>query len=195
MPHLSPLAFKTFIPVRSLPSIPSPFLSPYVVPQNIMTFELPSLPVPVVPVLDRADNPYMPRHLQQVSLDPGDLTLLHPLPDFPPSNIGPMDGAHGPIITTTGPVYNDVDDSELDDIDDNSSDSLDSIEDDEFPSFFSQRGSPLRLFHSHGTYSLPVDSDEIKVCTSSFDASLLCGHSTSLKNRYRGRKLNTSCFA
>jgi hypothetical protein len=109
-----------------------------------------------------------------------------------------VDGAHGPIITTTGPVHNDAD--ELDDIDDNSSDSLDSIEDHEFPSFFSQRGSPPRLFHSHGTYSLPVDSDEMKVCTSSFGSSWLSRHSTSSKNATctsasRGRKLNTSCFA
>lgn len=134
-----------------------------------MTFELPSLPV-----LDRADNPYMPRHLQQVppNLDPGDFALLHSLPDLPPSNIGLINGAHGPIITTTGPAQNDAD--ELDDIDDNSSDSLDSIEDHEFPSFFSQHGSPPRLFHSHGTYSLPVDGDEMKVCSSSFGASRLC---------------------
>ncbi len=142
-----------------------------------MTFDLPSL-------LDRADNPYMPRHLQQVplNLDPGNFALLHPLPNLPPSNIGLIDGAHGSIITTTGPVHDDAD--ELDDIDDNSSDSLDSIEDHEFPTFFSQRGSPPRLFHSHGTYSLPVDGDEMKVCITSFGASWLCGHSTSLKNRY-----------
>jgi hypothetical protein len=82
-----------------------------------------------------------------------------------------IDGAHRPIITTTGPVHNDVDVDELDDIDDNSSDSLDSLEDHEFPSFFSQRGSPARLFHSHGTYSLPVDGDEMKVCTSTFGSS------------------------
>jgi hypothetical protein len=162
-----------------------------------MTFDLPSLPV-----LDRADNPYMPRHLQQVplNLDPGDFALLQTLPVLPLSNIGLIDGTHGPIITTTGPVHNGADDSELDDIDDNSSDSLDSIEDHEFPSFFSQRSSPPRLFHSHGTYSLPVDGDEMKVCTSSFGASWLCRHSTSLKKMLplpvsRGRKLNTSCFA
>jgi hypothetical protein len=159
-----------------------------------MTFELPSLPV-----LDRTDNPYMPRHLQQVPLniDPGDFALLQTLPELPP-NIGLMYGAHRPIITTTGAVHNDVD--ELDDIDDNSSDSLDSIEDHEFPSFFSQWGSPPRLFHSHGTYSLPVDGDEMKVCTTSFGLSLSCRYSTSLKNAIstsasRGRKLNTSCFA
>jgi hypothetical protein len=145
-----------------------------------MTFELP----PSLPVLDRADNPYMPRHLQQVpvNLDPGDFALLHPLPEQPPSNAGLINGAHGPIITTTGPVLNDAD--ELDDIDDNSSDSLDSIEDHEFPSFFSQRGSPPRLFHSHGTYSLPVDGDEMKVCTYSLGFSWLCRYSTSSKKHY-----------
>jgi hypothetical protein len=132
-----------------------------------MTFELPSLLVE----LDRADNPYMPRHLQQapLNLDPGDFALLHPIPELPPNNLGLIDGAHGSNITTTGPVHNDPD--ELDDIDDNSSDSLDSIEDHEFPSFFSTRGSPPRLFHSHGTYSLPVDGDEMKVCTSSYGSS------------------------
>lgn len=126
-----------------------------------MTFELPPLP-------DRADNPYMPRQMQLVhpNLDPGDFALLHPLPEFPSGNIGLIDGAHGPVFTTTGPVHDDVD--EFDDIDDNSSDSLDSIEDHEFPTFFSQRGSPPRLFHSHGTYILPVDGDEIKVCITSF---------------------------
>lgn len=143
-----------------------------------MTFEFPP-----PPVLDRADNPYMPHHLQQarLDLDPGDFALLHPLPELPPSNVGFVHGAHRPIITTTGPVHNDAD--ELDDIDDNSSDSLDSIEDHEFPSFFSQRGSPPRLFHSHGTYCLPVDSDEMKVCTST--SGLGAGrHLTSSKTRY-----------
>jgi hypothetical protein len=127
-----------------------------------MTFELPSL-------LDRADNPYLPRQLQSVplDLDPGDFALLHPLPDFPPTDVGLINGAHGPVITTTGPVLDDADEL-VDDIDDSSSDSLDSIEDHEFPSFFSQRGSPPRLFHSHGTYPLPVDGDEMKVCITSF---------------------------
>jgi hypothetical protein len=38
------------------------------------------------------------------------------------------------------------------------------VEDDEFPTYFQQIGSPPRLFHSHGTYVLPVDIDETKVC-------------------------------
>jgi hypothetical protein len=129
--------------------------------------------LPPLRVLDRDDNPYMPRHLQQapLNLDPGDFALLHPTPELPPDNLGSIAGAHEPIITTvtTSPVHNDAD--ELDDIDDDSSDSPDSIEDHEFPSFFSTRGSPPRLFHSHGTYSLPVDGDEMKVCTSSYSSS------------------------
>ena len=129
--------------------------------------------LPPLRVLDRDDNPYMPRHLQQapLNLDPGDFALLHPIPELPPDNLGSISGAHEPIINTvtTSPVHNDAD--ELDDIDDDSSDSPDSIEDHEFPSFFSTRGSPPRLFHSRGTYSLPVDGDEMKVCTSSYSSS------------------------
>ncbi|KAI9431178.1 S-adenosyl-L-methionine-dependent methyltransferase [Lactarius indigo] len=52
--------------------------------------------------------------------------------------------------------------SDVDDIDDNSSDTIDPIEDHEFPTYFQQIGSPPRLFHSHGSYVLPVDSDETK---------------------------------
>jgi len=70
-------------------------------------------------------------------------------------------------MLTAGPVHDDVD-AYTDDADDSSSESLDPIEDDEFPYFFTQRGSPPRLFHSHGTYCLPVDSDEMKVCVSTF---------------------------
>ena len=157
-----------------------------------MTFELPSL-------LDRADNPYMPLQMQLVhpNLDPGDFALLHPLPEFPPGNIDLINGAHGPVITSTGPVHDDADEL-VDDIDDSSSDSLDSIEDHEFPTFFSQSGSPPRLFHSHGTYALPVDGDEIKVC---IQASTLCGCAgiqPPQKNAVsvsRGRKPSISCFA
>ena len=130
-----------------------------------MTLEL-ELPSPLV--LDPADNPYMPHHLQQLPLnpDPADLALLQTPPAL---------HSIGADIMTTGSVQTDVDalDLELDnsdDIDDNSSDSLEPIDDDDFPSYFSQRGSPSRLFHSHGTYSLPVDGDEMKVCTSSFGA-------------------------
>ena len=123
-----------------------------------MTFEIPAL-------LDRADNPYMPRYLQDVCLDhdPDDFSVPHSLPRFPSGNTSPIDSGHMSPVSTADPLHDDTD-VYLDDIDDNSSESLDSIEDHEFPSFFTQRGSPPRLFHSHGTYSLPVDSDEIKVC-------------------------------
>ena len=159
-----------------------------------MTYDLP-VPIP------QADNPYMPLQMQLAhpNLDPGDFTLAHPLPESPPGNIGLIDGAHGPVITTTGPVYDNADEL-VGDIDDYSSDSssLDSIEDHEFPTFFSQSGSPPRLFHSHGTYVLPVDGDEIKVC---IQASMLCGFAgiqPPQKNAIsvsRGRKPSISCFA
>jgi hypothetical protein len=127
-----------------------------------MTFELGTS----LTVLDPADNPYMPHHLQQTPLnfDPGHFAILQTLPEPPPNNVSSIYGAHGP-------VHNDEDKD--DDADDNSSDSLDSIEDHEFPFFFSERSSPPRLFHSHGTYSLPVDGHEMKVCTSSFGSRWL----------------------
>jgi hypothetical protein len=115
----------------------------------------------------------MARPLQHgfLNLDPGEFALLNPLPDPPSSNVGLIDDAHGPVITNTGAghdvadeLVNDIDDN----LDDNASDSLHSIEDYEYPSFFSQRGSPPRLFHSYGTYALPVDGDEGKVCITGF---------------------------
>ena len=108
------------------------------------------------PPLDRADNPYMPRHLQDVrpNLDPDDFAVPHILPGFPPHNLGMMDSTPCPLCQSlpqcmmtwrnTSTTY--------------------SLEDHEFPSYFTQRGSPPRLFHSHGTCSLPVDGDEMKVC-------------------------------
>jgi hypothetical protein len=121
------------------------------------------------PLLDPADNPYMPRCLQDLplNLDPDDFAVPHSVPISPTSNTGLIDSGHGPAMSTAGPMQGDMD-VHFDDIDDNSSESLDSIEDHEFPSFFTQRGSPPRLFHSHGTYSLPVDGDEMKVCITSF---------------------------
>jgi len=115
------------------------------------------------PPLDRADNPYMPRHLQDVrlNLDPDDFAVPYTLPKFPPHNTGMIDSGHMPSLSVATPMHDDMDEH-LDDFDDNSSDSLDSLEDHEFPSYFTQRGSPPRLFHSHGTYSLPVDGDEMK---------------------------------
>jgi hypothetical protein len=119
--------------------------------------------------LDRADNPYMPRHLQDVHLDhdPDEFSVSHSFPQFPLATTGPIDGGHASALSTPDPLHDDTD-VYLDDIDDNSSESLDSIEDHEFPSFFTQLGSPPRLFHSHGTYSLPVDGDEMKVRITSF---------------------------
>ena len=127
-----------------------------------MTFEISAL-------LDRADNPYMPRHLQDVPLDhdPDDFSVPHSFSHFPFSNTGPIDGGRVSAVSTADPLHDDPD-TYLDDIDDNSSESLDSIQDHEFPTFFTQRGSPPRLFHSHGTYSLPVDGDEMKVCIAIF---------------------------
>ncbi len=121
------------------------------------------------PLLDPADNPYMPRCLQDVplNLDPDDFAVPHSVPISPTGNTGLIDSGHGPAMSTADPMQGDMD-VHFDDIDDNSSESLDSIEDHEFPSFFTQRGSPPRLFHSHGTYSLPVDGDEMKVCITSF---------------------------
>jgi len=125
-----------------------------------MTYEIP----PALPtLLDRTDNPYMPRYLQNACLDhdPDDFSVPHSLSQFPSTNTSPINGGHMSAMSTPDPLHDDTD-VYLDDIDDNSSESLDSIEDDEFPSFFAQRGSPPRLFHSHGTYNLPVDSDEMK---------------------------------
>jgi len=157
-----------------------------------MTFPLPS-------VLDRTDNPYMPRHLQNLSLnlDSEDFAVQHPLPEIPPSN---LNGTHRPAMLTAGPVHDDVD-GYTDDVDDDSSESLDPIEDDEFPYFFAQRGSPPRLFHSHGTYCLPVDSDEMKrqeaqhillrkIIGSNYDAPV---HELLNDNRHHERKVVDLC--
>lgn len=121
------------------------------------------------PPFDPADNPFLPRRLQDVrlNLDPGDFAVPHILPEFPPHNTGMIDGGNVSSLSIATPMDDDTDE-DLDDFDDNSSDSLDSLEDHEFPSYFTQRGSPPRLFHSHGTYSLPVDGDEMKVCITTF---------------------------
>jgi hypothetical protein len=126
---------------------------------NSMTREIPT-------PLDRADNPYMPRHLQDVPLehDPDEFSVPH---SFPFANTGLIDSGHPSAVSIPNALHDDTD-VYLDNIDDNSSESLDSIEDHEFPSFFTQLGSPPRLFHSHGTYSLPVDGDEMKVCITNF---------------------------
>lgn len=102
--------------------------------------------------IDPTDNPYMPRHQQNIRLrlDHTDLAFLNP---FPPA-------AQPPAMSGAGPMANEEEMAPgADDIDD---DTLDPIEDHEFPTFFRQIGTPPRLFHSHGSYVLPVDSDETK---------------------------------
>ncbi|KAI9448628.1 S-adenosyl-L-methionine-dependent methyltransferase [Lactarius psammicola] len=116
-----------------------------------MTFELSPI------MFDPADNPYLPRSQQNVrlALNPTDLDFIHPFPAFPPA-------AHAPAILAASPMANEGEMATCaDDIDDNS-DIVDPIEDDAFPTYFRQIGSPSRLFHSHGSYVLPVDSDETK---------------------------------
>ena len=110
-------------------------------------------------MFDPADNPYMPRSVQNIhlALDPNDLAFPHLLSAFPPSADAPAMLAAGPLNeqeTTHGP----------DDVDDNSRTIPVPLEDHEFPAYFRQIGSPPRLFHAHGSYVLPVDSYEIKVC-------------------------------
>ena len=146
------------------------------------------------PPLDRADNPYMPRHLQDVrlNLDPDDFAVPHILPGFPPHIPGMMDSGPVSSLSIATPMHDDMEEH-LDDFDDNSSDSLDSLEDHEFPSYFTQRGSPPRLFHSHGTYSLPVDGDEMKVCITSLHLYSRGGIQPRKKN-HRDRKRNISYF-
>lgn len=113
---------------------------------------------PISDMFDPMDNPYMPRSQQHIrlALDPATDLFLHRFPAFPPT-------AYAPAIWATGPVADEEETAfDVDDIDDNSSDTIDPIEDHEFPTYFQQIGSPPRLFHSHGSYVLPVDSDETK---------------------------------
>ncbi|KAF8264853.1 hypothetical protein EI94DRAFT_1805225 [Lactarius quietus] len=86
-------------------------------------------------MFDPTDNPYMPRNLQgiRLALDPNDLAFPHP-----------GDGVSRRRA------------------EDDSSIVLIPLEEDEFPRHFKQFGSPPRLFHSHGSYVLPVDSNETK---------------------------------
>jgi hypothetical protein len=115
--------------------------------------------VPLSPMFDPTDNPYMPRSVQNIRLaiDPNDLAFPHPVPAFPPN-------AHAPAMLATGPMngqelaydtHNDGNNSPVRRV---------PLEEAEFPTYFKQIGSPPRLFHSHGRYALPVDSDETKVC-------------------------------
>ena len=114
--------------------------------------------VPLEPMFDPTDNPYMPRRLQNIylALDPNDLAFPHPLPAFPPA-------AHDPVMLAAGPIDELETVYSPDDVDDNSPMMLVPLEDHEFPAYFKSLGSPPRLFHSHGSYVLPVDSNETKV--------------------------------
>lgn len=151
------------------------------------------------PPLDPADNPYMPRRQQSVrlNLDPDDFAVPYILPKFPLHKTGMIDSGHVSSLSIATPMHDDMDEH-LDDFDDNSSDSLDSLEDHEFPLYFTQRGTPPRLFHSHGTYNLPVDGDEMKVCITTFCITVGAFNSEKTKQKntpaYRGRKRNISNF-
>lgn len=147
---------------------------------------------------DPTDNPYMPLRVQNIvlNLDPHDLNFAHPLPDLFPCAPRLIDGG-APAMSAAG-LEHDDEDSHIDDIDDDSSEALVPVEDHDFPSYFVEYGSPQRLFHSHGTYSLPVDGDEMKVCLTSFGNTCSCGHSIPLKNVIllsSGKKLSIFCFA
>jgi len=108
-------------------------------------------------MFDPTDNPYMPRNQQnmRLAIDPNDLAFPRPIP-----------AAHAPAMLVVSPMneremaYGDEDDD--DDVPIHSPIILDPIQDHEFPAYFRQMGSPPRLFHSHGSYVLPVDSDETK---------------------------------
>lgn len=110
--------------------------------------------VPLSPMFDPTDNPYMPRSMQNIRLDidPNDLAFPHPIPAFPLN-------AHAPAMLAAGPMNGRDSAYGIHNVENNSRVPL---EEDEFPTYFKQIGSPPRLFHSHGSYALPVDSDETK---------------------------------
>lgn len=144
--------------------------------------------VPLSPMFDPTDNPYLPRSLQNIRLaiDPNDLAFPHPIPAFPIAAYAPAILAGGPISMngqeTAYGAHN---------IGNNSPVILDPLEEDDFPNYFQQLGSPPRLFHSHGSsYVLPVDSDETKVC---HKTPAYIDEAFSLAPNLRGRKLNISC--
>lgn len=134
---------------------------------------------------DRADGPYTPRHPQGVclNLEVDDVAIL-PLPEFSPRNAEPIDGGN----------MNDSEDFYEIDSDDSLSDSLESLKDDQFPSYFIERGSPPRLFDSHGAYGLPVDGSEQKVCTTNFRWYNRRAFIDKNTPAYRGRKGNIFYF-
>ena len=142
--------------------------------------------VPLSPIFDPTDNPYMPRNQQNIhlALDPNDLAFPRSIPAFPPAAQTP---AVGPM-NEWEMMYDDDDD---DDVPIDSPVILDELQDHDFPAYFRQMGSPPRLFHSHGSYVLPVDSNETKVC---YNSPRVRRHNlNALLVSLRGRKLNISC--
>ena len=109
--------------------------------------------------LDPSDNQYIPLEVQNFHLDLDDAAVPHILAKVPPQS----DFISSLVSSLRVGADNNRLEVQVDGDDDNSSDSLILLDDHEFPYYFSMRGSPLRLFHSHGAYSLPVDSDEMKV--------------------------------
>ena len=108
-------------------------------------------------MFDPTDNPYLPRSLHNIRLaiDPNDIAFPHPVPASPIV-------AYAPAVLSGGPMSMNGRETAYDN---NSPVILDPLEEDDFPNYFQQLGSPPRLFHSHGSsYVLPVDSDETKVC-------------------------------
>src|ERR1700761_8630620 len=100
--------------------------------------------VPLSPIFDPTDNPYMPRNQQNVhlALDPNDLAFPRSIPAFPPAAQAP---AVGPMNEWEMAYDDDDDDVPID-----SPIILDELQDHDFPAYFRQMGSPPRLFHSHG---------------------------------------------
>lgn len=108
-------------------------------------------------MFDPTDNPYMPRSQQNIRLaiDWNDLEFPHSVPAFPLA-------AHAPAMLAAGPMNGRETTYGTHNVDNNSPVILVPLEDHDFPAYFKQIGSPPRLFHSHGIYVLPVDSDETK---------------------------------
>jgi hypothetical protein len=149
-------------------------------PLHIIVLLLPCLVVqgiyntnPIVfelkPLLDCSNNPYLLCSLQDVllNLHPNKFAILHIPSESPPHSTGMINSGHISSQSISTPMHDDMDEN-LNDFDNNLSDLLDSLKDHEFLSYFTQCSSPLCLFHSYGTYSLPVDGDEMKVYTTSF---------------------------
>ncbi|KAI0262790.1 hypothetical protein BC834DRAFT_890257 [Gloeopeniophorella convolvens] len=122
------------------------------------------------PVHDPTDNPYLPKRFHDMSpaldTNPTDIEYAT-APEFTPQVTHDPNGG---LLTHPGALWHgnghglaaEAGDEDEDETGSNSSDSLVEIEPHEFPGYFSERGVPARLFHSHGMYCFPVDSDEMK---------------------------------